>query len=77
MRRELRPNIVTTTTLRHSSNLDRGNLAIDGEGVVMRDQPKCFTIAYDEIQLGEIIGKGSSSVVIQVGPRYTFDATYT
>ena len=36
----------------------RGNLAIDSTGVAIRDQPMCFTIAYDELELGEIIGKG-------------------
>eukprot|EP00622_Pseudochattonella_farcimen_P006863 FR742734.1.p1 GENE.FR742734.1~~FR742734.1.p1 ORF type:complete len:329 (+),score=29.23 FR742734.1:62-988(+) len=43
----------------------RGNLAIDSTGVAIRDQPLCFTIAYDELELGEIIGKGSTSMVIK------------
>ena len=41
----------------------RGNLAIDATGVAMRDQARSFQIAYHELLIGDIIGKGSSSVV--------------
>ena len=49
----------------------RGNLAIDATGVAMRDQPRSFQIAYDELSIGDIIGKGSSSVVLQASHKPT------
>lgn len=42
----------------------KDNVAIDSTGIAMRNNPKVFTLAYDELELGEIIGRGSSSVVI-------------
>mmetsp|Transcript_1769 Transcript_1769/g.2397 ORF Transcript_1769/g.2397 Transcript_1769/m.2397 type:complete len:333 (+) Transcript_1769:103-1101(+) len=43
----------------------KDNIAIDSKGVQMRDSPKSFTVVYEELQLGEVIGSGASSVVIQ------------
>jgi mitogen-activated protein kinase kinase 3 len=42
----------------------KGNVAINARGVAMRDNPKTFTLAYDELQIGDIIGRGSSSIVL-------------
>lgn len=42
----------------------KGNVAINATGIAMRDNPKKFTLVYEELQLGDIIGRGSSSVVI-------------
>ena len=30
----------------------------------MRDNPKTFTLVYDEIEMGDMIGRGSSSIVL-------------
>jgi serine/threonine protein kinase len=49
----------------------RGNLAIDATGVAMRDQARSFQIAYHELLIGDIIGKGSSSVVLQATHKPT------
>ena len=60
----------------------KDNVAINANGIAMRNNPKTFTLAYSDlnigmnvflfklcyiwwIRLGEIIGRGSSSVVIQ------------
>uniref|UniRef100_A0A6V1SQ10 mitogen-activated protein kinase kinase n=1 Tax=Heterosigma akashiwo TaxID=2829 RepID=A0A6V1SQ10_HETAK len=43
----------------------KDNIAIDSKGVSMRDSPKSFTVVYEELQLGEVIGSGASSVVLQ------------
>lgn len=42
----------------------KDNVAINSTGIAMRNNPKTFILAYDELELGEIIGRGSSSVVI-------------
>jgi serine/threonine protein kinase len=43
----------------------KDNVAINATGVAMRDNPKTFTLHYDELEIGEMIGRGSSSVVLQ------------
>lgn len=42
----------------------KDDLAIDSNGVAMRNNPKIFSLQYDELELGEIIGRGQSSVVL-------------
>eukprot|EP01035_Chromulina_nebulosa_P018869 gene18869-24655_t len=42
----------------------KDNVAIDSTGIAMRNNPKVFSLAYDELELGEIIGRGCSSIVI-------------
>jgi mitogen-activated protein kinase kinase 1 len=42
----------------------KGKLAINSTGIAMRDNPKTFTLLYDELEMGDIIGRGSSSVVL-------------
>ena len=43
----------------------KGNVAITSTGVAIRDSPKSFTVVYEELQIGETIGRGSSSVVLR------------
>jgi len=42
----------------------KGNVAITSTGIAMQNNPKMFTLVYDEIEIGEMIGRGSSSVVL-------------
>jgi serine/threonine protein kinase len=42
----------------------KGNVAINATGIAMRDNPKTFTLMYEELEIGDIIGRGSSSVVL-------------
>lgn len=42
----------------------KDNVAINSTGIAMRNNPKTFTLAYDELELGQIIGRGCSSVVV-------------
>ena len=42
----------------------KGNVAINATGIAMRDNPKTFTLVYDELVIGDIIGRGSSSIVL-------------
>jgi len=49
----------------------KGNLAINSTGVAMRDSPKSFTVVYEELKIGEQIGRGSSSVVHRATHRPT------
>lgn len=42
----------------------KDNIAINSTGIAIRDNPKTFTLAYDELDMGDIIGRGSSSVVL-------------
>ena len=39
-------------------------MAINANGVYVKDNPKNFTLVYEEIEIGEMIGRGSSSVVL-------------
>lgn len=43
----------------------KGNVAITATGVAIRDSPKSFTVVYEELNIGETIGRGSSSVVLR------------
>ena len=42
----------------------KDNVAINSTGIAMRDNPKTFTLVYDEIEMGDMIGRGSSSIVL-------------
>eukprot|EP00602_Paraphysomonas_sp_CaronLab_P006371 CAMPEP_0185027328 /NCGR_PEP_ID=MMETSP1103-20130426/12245_1 /TAXON_ID=36769 /ORGANISM="Paraphysomonas bandaiensis, Strain Caron Lab Isolate" /LENGTH=326 /DNA_ID=CAMNT_0027561263 /DNA_START=72 /DNA_END=1049 /DNA_ORIENTATION=+ len=42
----------------------KDNLMIDANGIEMRNNPKRFNIDYDELDIGDTIGRGCSSVVI-------------
>mmetsp|Transcript_11821 Transcript_11821/g.11464 ORF Transcript_11821/g.11464 Transcript_11821/m.11464 type:complete len:343 (-) Transcript_11821:432-1460(-) len=42
----------------------KDNVAINSTGIAMKDNPKTFTLVYDEIELGDMIGRGSSSIVL-------------
>ena len=42
----------------------KDDVAINSTGIAMRNNPKTFTLVYDELEMGEIIGRGSSSVVL-------------
>ena len=41
----------------------KDNVAINSNGIAMKNNPKTFTLAYDELELGQVIGRGSSSIV--------------
>lgn len=43
----------------------KDNVAINATGIAMRNNPKKFTLAYEELIIGDIIGRGSSSIVLQ------------
>lgn len=42
----------------------KDNVAINSTGIAIRNNPKTFTLVYDELDMGDMIGRGSSSVVI-------------
>lgn len=42
----------------------KDNLAINASGIAMRNNPKTFNLEYEELEFGETIGRGSSSVVL-------------
>jgi mitogen-activated protein kinase kinase 3 len=42
----------------------KDNVAINSTGIAMRNNPKTFTLVYDEIEMGEMIGRGCSSIVL-------------
>uniref|UniRef100_A0A7S2XY35 mitogen-activated protein kinase kinase n=1 Tax=Fibrocapsa japonica TaxID=94617 RepID=A0A7S2XY35_9STRA len=42
----------------------KGDVAINSTGVVMRDSSKSFTVVYEELEIGDVIGRGASSVVV-------------
>ena len=42
----------------------KDNVAINADGVYVKDNPKTFTLIYEEIEIGDIIGRGSTSVVL-------------
>ena len=48
-------------------------MSVTASGIAMRNNPKTFTLAYDEIEIGEMIGRGASSVVLHAihGPTGT------
>jgi hypothetical protein len=43
----------------------KNNIAINANGVAMRNNPKTFTLEYKELEIGDTIGRGCSSVVLQ------------
>lgn len=49
----------------------KDNVAINANGVCVKDNPKTFTLVYEELTIGEIIGRGSSSVVLHGVHRST------
>jgi len=42
----------------------KDNLAINASGIAMRNNPKTFNLEYEELEIGETIGRGCSSVVL-------------
>ena len=42
----------------------KDNLAINSTGIAMRNNPKTFSLEYDDIEIDETIGRGQSSVVV-------------
>jgi len=42
----------------------KDNVAINSTGIAMRDNPKTFQLIYDELEIGQMIGRGSCSVVL-------------
>eukprot|EP01031_Cornospumella_fuschlensis_P027372 gene27372-33062_t len=43
----------------------KDNVAINASGIAMRNNPKKFTLHYEELRIGEMIGRGSSGVVLR------------
>jgi len=55
--------------MEESFNMDgdvfvKGDIAINSTGVAMRNNPKKFTLLYEELEIGELIGRGSTSIVM-------------
>lgn len=55
--------------MEESFNMDgdvfiKGDIAINATGVAMRNNPKKFTLLYEELKIGELIGRGSTSIVL-------------
>ena len=46
-------------------------MAINATGIAMRNNPKTFSLVYDDIEISETIGRGSSSVVVHGEHRPT------
>lgn len=42
----------------------KDNVAINATGIAMRDNPKTFKLIYEELEIGQMIGRGASSVVL-------------
>lgn len=42
----------------------KDNVAINATGIAMRNNPKTFTLVYEELEIGDMIGRGCSSVVL-------------
>ena len=42
----------------------KDNVAINSSGIAIRNNPKTFSLAYEDIRVGEMIGRGSSSIVL-------------
>lgn len=49
----------------------KDNMAITRTGISMRDNPKSFQVVYEELEIGENIGRGSSGVVVYAFHRRT------
>ena len=41
------------------------NLAIGASSLAMRDHPKMFKVAYEDLEIGSVIGKGSTGAVLE------------
>ena len=41
----------------------KGGVAINERGIAMKNNPKTFYLLYDELELGEIIGRGASRLL--------------
>ena len=39
----------------------KDNVAINSTGIAIRDNPKTFSLIYDELEIGHMIGRGASS----------------
>ncbi len=46
-------------------------MAINSYGIAMRNNPKTFNLVYDDLEILETIGRGSSSVVVHGTHRPT------
>jgi mitogen-activated protein kinase kinase 1 len=42
----------------------KDNVAINSTGIAIRNNPKKFTLLYEELVIGEMIGRGCSSIVL-------------
>lgn len=42
----------------------KDNVAINSTGIAMRNNPKKFSLKYEDLRVGEMIGRGSSSIVL-------------
>ena len=42
----------------------KDNVAINSKGIAVRDNPKTFSLVYEDLELGDMIGRGCSSVVL-------------
>ena len=42
----------------------KDNVAINARGIAVKDNPKTFSLVYEELDMGDMIGRGSSSVVL-------------
>lgn len=51
--------------LRGSGAHNRVGLAIGARGLAMRDHPKMFTVAYEDLEIGAVIGKGATGAVLE------------
>ncbi|EKU20136.1 ser thr kinase [Nannochloropsis gaditana CCMP526] len=51
--------------LRGGCRQNRVGLAIGAGGLAMRDHPKTFRVAYEDLEIGKVIGKGSTGAVLE------------
>ena len=42
----------------------KDNVAINSTGIALRDNPKTFSLVFEELEIGDMIGRGASSVVL-------------
>jgi serine/threonine protein kinase len=49
----------------------KGNVAINSTGIAMRNNPKTFSLLYEDLEVLETIGRGSCSVVVHARHRPT------
>lgn len=55
---------LSTSVLRDDDVFVKGNVCVNSNGVAMRDNPKTFKIFYEQIDIGEMLGRGACSVVL-------------